>query len=153
MSSSASGLINHWLFCASLQRGCQDNLFACSSELRGTSQTAKARIQAEVAWTALHQQAGLPVHIFRLGGTQRLSASPPLPSCLVCSEMLRPDFHPLKQIKNKTAPCTTGLHPRQMWRSFLRKINYSCPVAEMWRRQDHLTATAILRPDLFETQI
>ncbi|KAK9822581.1 hypothetical protein WJX74_006916 [Apatococcus lobatus] len=39
-----------------------------SSELRGSSQTATARIQAEAAWSDLHQQAGFPTHIFRLGG-------------------------------------------------------------------------------------
>ncbi len=45
-------------------------MLQCSSAIRGTSQTAKARIEAEAAWTALREQTGFPVHIFRLGGMQ-----------------------------------------------------------------------------------
>ncbi len=34
-----------------------------------------ARLKAEQAWTALHQQHGLPVHVFRLGGASACQRS------------------------------------------------------------------------------
>lgn len=39
-----------------------------SSETRADSGKNLARLKAEQAWTALHEEDGLPLHIFRLGG-------------------------------------------------------------------------------------
>ena len=44
----------------------------CSSPLRADSGKNLARLHAEQAWQALHQQQGLPLHIFRLGGASLL---------------------------------------------------------------------------------
>ena len=38
------------------------------SELRAASGTATARLRAENDWLELSSIAGLPVHVFRLGG-------------------------------------------------------------------------------------
>jgi len=39
-----------------------------SSELRGAKGRNRRRIEAEAAWLRLHQDKGLPVHVFRLAG-------------------------------------------------------------------------------------
>lgn len=44
----------------------------CSSECRLTSSRALLRKEAEDKWRALHDAAGLPVHVFRLGGESTL---------------------------------------------------------------------------------
>lgn len=44
------------------------------SETRADSGKNLARLRAEQAWTALHLEHGLPLHIFRLGGESVASA-------------------------------------------------------------------------------
>lgn len=39
-----------------------------SSELSPSGERGRRRVEAEAAWTALHQRHGLPVHLFRLAG-------------------------------------------------------------------------------------
>ena len=66
-------------------------VFACRSELRAVSGTAAARLRAETDWLELGRGAGLPVHVFRLGGAfgrpdgQSASTAACQQDCLVTS--------------------------------------------------------------------